>query len=240
MASISFETPEKLTDAKGEPYFRCKLAEPGFELPVDLEWHPIQGIKPDLSVQKQIAQLREQVLEQILQTKTLFRTPPTLASLQSITPPWGILLHAKKPMEWSVVNQWTLPQEELKQKEALVHIVLKAIEISRSRICPVWGLSIVRLSPEKEGLIDFTFHDTSEDVKSVVSDEFEEVVDETVFQLTNPSEKKRNAKHHIRELLQKAAEARHAVDDAISRFFQEFDLSEDESDFSDSDSEPEN
>lgn len=238
MNAIVFGTPEKQTSSTGEVFFQCKLAEPGYSIPHDLEWKKDkQALIPVLSLQKLITELRLTVLKLLLENKSIFRNPPTPDSLQAITPPWGILIRSNNQLEWSSVNKWQIDEERLKNNNAIVRIVLTGIEISRSRINPVWSLSIIQVLPE--ALIDFDFDAIpldNDDVKSVCSDEIAN--DGTqIIHLSNPRERKQFMKTHIRELLTKASDARLAVDDAMDRFFNEFDLSEGESDFSDLDSE---
>ena len=244
MNAIVFGTPEKQTSSSGESFFQCKLAEPGYSIPHDLEWNrDDQKLIPVLSIQKLITELRSSVLKLLLENKSIFRNPPTPDSLHAITPPWGILIRSNSQLEWSSVNKWTINDSRLKDKNAIVRLVLTGIEISRSRITPVWTLSIVQILPEKtpEGVIDFDFENETGERDEVQSVGFDEIdCDESqVLHLQNPGERKRMMKVQIRELLAKVSDARLAADDAMDRFFNEFDLSEDESDFSDMDSENE-
>lgn len=235
MNAIVFETPERRTTEKGEPYFVCRLTKPGYAVPHDLEWQK-NALVPVLTVQKLITELRSTVLKLLMENRSLFRNPPTLDSLQAITPPWGILIRGTQ-MEWSTVNKWEL-DPALQGKSAIVRLVLTGIEISRSRINPVWTVSVVQILPETpEGVIDFEFGEVSE-VKSVTSEDFDRD-DSDIVALQDPRERKAVLKSQVRELLTKAAEARLAADDAMDRFFDEFDLSEGESDFSDTESESE-
>lgn len=242
MNAIVFGTPEKQTSSTGEVFFLCKLAEPGYSIPHDLEWKKDkQSLIPILSIQKQITELRTTVLKLLVENKFIFRNPPTPDSLQAITPPWGILIRSNNQLEWSSVNKWQIDEERLQNNDAIVRLVLTGIEISRSRINPVWSLAVIQVLPEKEpeGLIDFDFDaipQANDDVKSISSDDI--VSEDTqIVRLTNPRERKQFLKSQIRELLVKASDARLAADDAMDRFFDEFDLSEGESDFSDMDSE---
>lgn len=238
MNAIVFEAPERRTTEKGEPFFVCKLAKPGYAVPHDLEWQK-DALVPAVTVQKLISELRSTVLKLLMENKSLFRNPPTLDSLQAITPPWGILIRGAQ-MEWSTVNKWEL-DANLQGKSAIVRLILTGIEISRSYINPVWGISVVQILPEKPevGIIDFEFGEAEvSDVKSVTSEDFDRD-DSDIVALHKPGERKAFLKSQVRELLAKVAEARMAADDAMDRFFDEFDLSEGESDFSDTESESE-
>lgn len=241
MSAIVFKTPEKQTNANGEAFFICHLTEPGYEIPHDLQWEKeTHQCIPVLTLQKQITELRTIILKLLMDNKSLFRNPPTIDSLNGITPHWGILIMKNNKLEWSNVNKWQI-NERLSDKNAIVRLVLSGIEISRSRIIPIWKLSIIQILPEKqpEGLIDFEFekHDL-DDVKSVASDDFAND-ESSVMKLHNPLERKGILKTQIRDLLAKASSARLSADDALDRFFDEYDLSDNESDFSDIDSDHE-
>lgn len=240
MTTLSFRIPERRTSSTGETFFECKLSSPGYELPHDLEWSKDTGLKPVLSIQRQISDLRLEVLKYMVNNNNLFKNPPTLSSLQAITPNWGLLLRSNNTMEWSQINKWIYESDQLKKQNAIVRMVLMGLEISRSTIIPVWTLTIKHVLPEKsENVIDFDFSTSlaeindTKSVASVNSDDIGILEEDEIFQLHSPSEKKRQMKTHVRELLQKVAEARHAADDAMDRFLEEFELSDNESDFSD-------
>ncbi len=237
MTTISFQTPERRTEPNGEVIYVCKCTSPGYMLPHDLEWSKEKGLLPQLTIQKQVLQLRNDVLNYMVNDKTLFKNPPTLSSLQGITPNWGIYIRTNNELEWSQTNKWVYDLEEMKKKNAIVRMVLVGLEISRSRITPIWNLEIQQILPDVNlNLIEFDFTEPDEDVKSVASVSSNDIgiaEDEQVFQLHNPNERKKQMKSHIRELLRKVAEARHAADDAMDKFLNEFDLSDNESDFSD-------
>ncbi len=237
MSSIRFQIPERRTNADGETVFECSLVSPGYEIPHDLEWSKESGLKPVLSIQKQITELRTTVLKEMVNNKDLFKNPPTMSSLQAITPNWGLLIRSNSTMEWSQINKWVYNATEMKKQSAIVRMVLVALEISRSKIIPVWNLLVKQVLPEiADNMIDFDFEvpkdDDAKSVTSIHSDDIGAVEEDGVFQLHNPSERKRMMKTHVRELLRKVAEARHAADDAMDRFLEEFELSDNESDFS--------
>jgi hypothetical protein len=241
MAKVSFQTPERRTEPNGEVIYICNCTSPGYMLPHDLEWTKEKGLIPQLTIQKQILQLRNDVLNYMVTDKTLFKNPPTLSSLQGITPNWGIHIRANNELEWSQTNKWVYDLDELKKHNSIVRMVLVGLEISRSRITPVWNLEVQQNLPEvNQNIIDFDFSEPAEDAKSVASvssDDIGIAEDEQVFQLHNPNERKKQMKAHVRELLRKVAEARHAADDAMDRFLDEYDLSENESEFSDAEEE---
>jgi hypothetical protein len=237
MNTFVFETPERKQNASGESYFHVRIT-PEYSISHDLEWSSDTGLKPSITIQKQIGQLRSVILTQLQTTKSLFRNPPTLESLEAITPTWGIVIQRDESLQWSTANVWSYDATEMKKQNAIVRLVLCGIEISRSYIRPVWTLHVIQTLPDssEDGVIDFDFG--GEETKSVASVDMDDIggIEEEgsgVFELHNPDERKHAMKEHIRGLLAKVAEARHAADDAIDRFYAEFDLSENESDFSD-------
>ncbi len=235
---LVFETPEKRT-ANGESIFYLKLSQPGFTILHDLEWIPQTGLVPVITVQKHINELRSTVLKQLVGNKTLFRNPPTLASVQAITPPWGILVQRGNQLSWSTAgNKWISGAEP--KVHAVVRLIFEGVEITRTSIIPVWNLVIQQIIPDQTGnLIDFDLEgdDAAEsehenDVRSVSSDDFT-TDDIEPFRLTNPNGRKKEMKEEVRRLMHLAAEAQTTADNAMSRFFDEFNLSDGESDFSD-------
>lgn len=236
-AAILFETPEKRQNDKGEPIFYLRLVVPGFTVLHDLEWSKENGLTPIITVQRFINDLRSQILKQLVENKSLFRNPPTMASIQAITPPWGVLVQRGNKLTWSSVgNKWAYSVEEMAKVNAIVRLILTGIEISRTSIIPVWNLGICRTIPDSK-LIDFDF-DTrdgmnarEDDMKSVGSDDFIEDSSDVV-QLHNPNARKKALKAEVRRLMKAAENAQMEADDALGRFFDEYDLSDGESDFS--------
>lgn len=239
MNSIQFESPKK-EGAGEDSYFFLQLSQPGYSIPFDLEWSVENGLLPNLKVQKQITELRVHILNQLVNNRTLFRSPPTFASIEAITPIWGILVGRSNVLQWASTDIWdyTYTPEKRIQQNAIVRLVLTGLRISRSRIVPVWELSVTQILPDssKDGVIDFDFDDVKERRDSVEEVESIPAMDEeegTIVQLQDPTERKRKVKEHVHALRIAAQTARHAFDDAVDEFYDEFDLSEDESDFSD-------
>jgi len=240
-----FEIPEKHTNDKGESFYYLKLTEPGVSILHDLEWSKKDGLQTVITVQKLINELRMRVLNQLVENRSLFKNPPSLTSIQAITPQWGILVMRDNHLKWGQFNKWCYDAAHFSTINAVVRLNLKAIEISRSTIVPVWDLEIQQIIPDQiqapTAAIDFDFGEAEssvggdrDDVESIQSCDIMEESSE-VFELHNPNARKRGIKQEVRRLMKIAQDAQLAADDAMSRFYDEFDLSEDESDFSDED-----
>ena len=237
-----FEIPEKKTAADGSPYFMSALKEP-IALPVELKCESGRLV-PNIQVQTHIQSLRIAVLEGLCEARGLFKTPPKLERLEAITPVWGIVIvgsgSGTDDLKWHTFNVWD--QAAVKAADGhIVHLVLKAVEISRHSVLPVWSLSVLRRIPELPAstAIDFDFGDDEGqeggegDVCSIHSSDLD--FEEGVVHLMDASERKRICKQNARELLRRAAEAQMAADAAVDRFYADFDLSEGESDLSEVD-----
>lgn len=212
-----FEAPERQADGS----YILRLTKPVvFE--EELRWekgaeYPI----PDLRIQPAINSFRTNIVAALARNKVMFRTPPTVASLTAITPMWGILIRGEAA--WSRQDLWTKPSEG-----AIVALEARGIVLSRQSILPMWGVQVRRVLPEAQ-VIDLDFG-TEGDGASVHSEDVPS--EEGVVALKDPDERKQQMKTYVRELLEKAAQAKMEADDAMDRFFAEYDLSEDESDFS--------
>jgi hypothetical protein len=197
---------------------------------------------PDLHVQDIIQKTKNEVLQSLVQNRAMFRTPPTLTSLQAIATGWGfMILENGKRIEWSPMNIWFSDKmgSDIAQKTATFELVLRGVQISRQAIRPVWEMKDIQVLPEHDPIdLDFGEEDVGDagsDISSVDSIEIATAVatDSQPFALRDKGERKRLAKREVRAVLARATEARIAADDAVDRFYTEFDLSEDESDFSD-------
>jgi hypothetical protein len=217
---MDFEIPEKIQTG-----FRLRLAGEGILLSTPLQWTGSEVI-PDIHIQKEIQNVQQTLLNALVERKDLFKTSPSLSSLQAITPVWGILVRSGNRLEWSPNDVWEIPPSFVSPKT--VQLVLTGILLSRSSILPLWSLV-----ETIKGVIDlFGEEEPISDVYSVGSDEVEEVEEESVFALRNAAARKREHKIYVRDLLRKAAEAQMAADSALDRFYSEFDLSDNESEFS--------
>lgn len=219
-----FEVPEKQADGS----YIVRLSEP-IEITEEFTWMK-EDARPlvELKAQSQIQVVRETLLTRLAQNKSLFKTAPSVASLRAITPVWGMIVSQNK-VEWSSTDIWTeIPREG----NAVVVLHVLGVQISRQSILPIWGGQVHRRLPEA-AQIDLDFAG-EEDGDSVHSDELEEDVGNTMC-LKDPAERKRQMKEYVRGLLREASDAQMKADAAVERFYSEYDLSENESEFSEED-----
>lgn len=219
-----FDAPEKQADGS----YVLRLLKP-ILFDVEMRWEKNAVYPtPDLRIQSALNAFREKTLKDLSRNKVLFKSPPTLASLTAITPMWGILLRGEST-EWSKQDLWNA-----KEAGKLVLLVATGIVVSRQSILPIWGVEIRKVLPDAQ-VIDFDFGgggaDVGDDGISVHSDDL--ASEEGIVALKDPKERKRAMKTYVRQLLENVSNAQLEADDAMDRFFSEFDLSEDESDFSD-------
>lgn len=224
-----FATPEKRTSPDGTMYYAI-----GFKSDILLDsillWSHTH-LKSDIAIQNDIMELRSSILTAISQDRSLFAKSPTEKSLIAMSSRWGILLSRTGECSWSDSNVWLDVPDTLQGKEAEIQLVLKGLHISPAYIRPVWGMIVKRILPES-GLIDFDF-EVSEEVQSVHSADIEADLTEDVVQLTNLDKEKRESKQRVHELIAQAQAARRLAEHALDTFMEEYDLSDDESDFSD-------
>jgi hypothetical protein len=234
---MEFLHPEKITttsDAVGSTTYYVGLQNEHRVGP--LRWSRT-GLHPELSQQDAIDRLKNEVLEGLVKNRAMFRTPPSLSSLRTISPAWGFVVLGTR-IEWSGANIWA-PEAltDLANKEATLHAVLKGVQISRQAIRPVWKTDVLQVLPDQDPMdLDFGEEegDVGSDISSVASFEID-TADVHPFHLRDRAARKRQVKAEVRQTIARAVEARMAADAAMDRFYEEFDLSEGESDFSDSD-----
>lgn len=214
-----FDTPERQADGS----YILRLVKPVvFE--EELRWEKgAEYPTPDLRIQPTINAFRNKMVADLARNKVMFRTPPTVSSLTAITPMWGILIRGEA--EWSRQDLWTKPASE----GTLVALEARGIVLSRQSILPMWGVQVRKVLPEAS-VIDLDFGATEGDGASVHSEDL--ASEEGVVALKDPGQRKQQMKVYVRGLLEKAGQAKMEAEDAMDRFFAEYDLSEDESDFS--------
>lgn len=218
-----FDAPERQTDGS----YVLRLLKPVvFE--EELRWEKeAEYPTPDLRIQPAINAFREKMVRDLARNKVMFRTPPTVASLTAIAPMWGILIRGDVG-EWSRQDLWTKPA---RTGSAMVVLEARGIVLSRQSILPMWGVQVRKVLPEAHMIdLDFGSPGVEGDGASVHSEDL--ASEEGVVALKDPGQRKQQMKAYVRGLLEKAAQAKLEADDAMDRFFSEYDLSEDESDFS--------
>jgi hypothetical protein len=221
-----FQAPQK----QGDGSYMLEFVN-HVEFPVELRWEKnAEFPTPDLRIQSALNAFREKTLKDLVKNRALFRSSPTQSSLSGLTPIWGIILHGNT-MEWSRHDIWT--KDAKNARGCIVLLEARGIHLSRQSIVPIWGVKVCRSLPD--ALIDLEFGE-EEEANDGESVDLEEIAsEEGVLNLKDPGERKRQMKQYVRDLLSKASHMKMEADSAMDRFFSEFDLSEDESDFSDLD-----
>ena len=195
---------------------------------------------PDISTQSVFQDLRTRALTDLMNTTQLFKNKPTLESLESITPKWGVVYQdsTKSPQaSWSSYTQLVFDANV--SYPCVVDLELASIQITRSTICPTFNVVFL----EKESttnVIDFEWPATNSMPSSQVK-EVEEVDDipaestDEVLHLRDPvkaEQEKQDAKEYVRSLFRTADEARQQALDAMRAFFDTYSPDDDESNFS--------
>ena len=214
MSTRRFGTPSRFTTATGEVVFEvpikpARLHPLGLSLSSPSDW--------DRTAETVFLAFREMVLQELIAEPGLFRNPPTFKTLDGMTAHWlgqAKTIKADPPMP-------------------VFDLVLKKLQISRSRIDPVW-----ELVEGAAASIDFDWGTAA----TTAAAELEEVSDvpvsaggETPFVLTDPAAKARAklaAKAQVRQLFAAANNARLEAETAAAAFLDTYDLSDTESAFS--------
>ena len=188
-------------------------------------------VLPNLDHQETLQVYKNRILAELINHTQLFKKPPTLAYLQAITPNWGCILHDGKP-QW---NQYTIVQHNVQEdpKSVYVDLILTGLFISRSTISPQFS-TIVLEDQEDDNRIDIEWaeHPIVPDVEEVSdillpSDGFIELRDPAVM-----LKAKMDAKLIVKEAFLKATEAQNIAIELAKKFTSDFDVSDNESMFS--------
>lgn len=233
-----FGTPTRVTGKSGEPAYNLDVNTS--PLGVELEYTR-DGLIYNRDAQSRFRTLQSLIISELAKEKQLFKNPPTLASLETITPNWGFVSSGGKAIfspysELDVsINTGDIP--------CLVDIQLKRLEISRSTIRPLWKLHYLG---KKKPEIDFDFPaPASVAVTQVLAErqaneEITEVSDlgsagsHAPLTLSDPATKEREkiaAKSKIRDAFVAAREARASAEELAKNFYDSYDLSDSESAF---------
>ena len=218
--SSRFEIPIRRTKANGDVVFeipiRNECLEPlGIVLEVQNERVGMQGWKP--SMEQIFLTFREKILKDLTNETSLFRNPPTLKILLSMTTNWYSDLQKQKISFGSVSYPCS------------IDLCLASLHVSRSHIEPVWKTVFIRRVHE----IDFEWSAPANDLEEVSDVPSAGALEP--FVLTDPDVKERAklaAKTHIRTLFTSAANARMEAETAAAAFFDTYDVSDSESTFS--------
>jgi hypothetical protein len=215
-----FSRPERNADGS----FVVRLTPP---LPVGVRLEVSSDtIVPDLSSQPAFLGLQRRVLVELTRTSGLFGKPPSLATLEAITPQWGFVVVNGVA---SVSPYTTFDLSSLSgPTPCFADLSLASVRISRSTIQPRFQAIFLNA---KEDVIDLEWDSPPE--------EMEEVSDiganaEGAVTLIDPAtllRQKKTAKEAVREAFRKADLLRKEAVAKADQFYEVYDLSDSESAF---------
>jgi len=229
-----FSAPERIVASNGESFFKVNVLFPKLLGTQFTLKSPSATLEINDAAVPLFEAMQSSILHELMHNKQLFKNAPTKQSLESITPKWGMILYNGK-LQWSPYTTITIPSELTAHKfPAIVDLSLKSLHISRTSIRPVF--EAVYIGPVQEtNVIDFDWDagQAAEEL-SEVSD-IGAAMDADCIELRDPAsirQKRAQAKQAIRELYHQVDEMRERADDAAAKFYEEFDLSDGESAFS--------
>jgi hypothetical protein len=226
-----FGAPVRSNDASGTTIYKVDVNTT--PIGVELEFTKT-GLAYEPTAQPRFRTLQNLILSELAKEKDLFKNPPTLASLEAITPNWGFILsgtrYAFSP--YAILQSTHIADDKL---PCLVDIQLKGLEISRSTIRPVFKLHYLG---QAKAEIDFEWPAPT----ASLADEVVEVsdvaaaADGSVMTLADPAQRRKERqtlKAEIRTAFTAAEEARAAAEAKAKAFYERYedDLSDAESAF---------
>ena len=232
-----FGVPERRADGNNI-YFYVPVASP-VSLGVRLRMNSKLTILPDASVQHKFDKLEETVLIELTKTETLFKNKPSYESLQRITPRWGMVYNTDNTPHWSTYTEkeFFFDVKDGAYTNSIVDLELIGILITRSTISPKFAVKFVE-NDTQSTVIDFDWQTPAIPVKEIeeVNDLEATTTDANPVTLRSPAliaKEKADAKEQVKVLFRTADEARQKALMAMSNFFGKYEVSDDESQFSD-------
>lgn len=233
-----FGVPERRADGNNV-YFYVPMAKP-VSLGVRLRMNSKLAILPEAGsgLQEKFAKLEFTILNELTKTETLFKNKPSYESLQRITPQWGMVYNTDGTPYW---NEYTEKEFFFETKEgaytnSIVDLELIGILITRSTISPKFAVKFVEKDTQST-VIDFDWQAPANPVKEIEEvNDLESAADTNPLTLRSPAliaKEKADAKEKVKVLFRTADEARQLALDAMANFFGKYEVSDDESQFSD-------
>jgi hypothetical protein len=195
-----------------------------------------EGVSPTLEHQPKFMELQTRMLNELVKNRQLYRTPPTLESLQYMTSAWGFIKNGKGEIQVSPSNvlKNNIPAS---QWPCIVDFVLEGLILSRSSIQPVFSLMFIEAAGGN--VIDFDWGAAEPDE---TASELQEVSDVSFMvsaggdmKIKDPAtmlREKLEAKERVRAAYRAAEAARETADKLASQFYSTYDVSDNESAFS--------
>lgn len=229
-----FGIPVRSSDSSGTIVYKVEINTT--PIGVELEYDK-GGLIYNKEAQPRFRTLQSLVLSELAKEKDLFKNPPSLSSLEAITPNWGFVLSGTKQIfsPYAILQTSHLSDDKL---PCLVDIQLKGLEISRSTIRPVFKLHY--LGPAKAE-IDFEWPQSTvgDDMVIEVSDvsAFDAAHTSSIITLADPALRRKERsvlKAEIRSAFIAADKARDEAEAKAQAFYEKYndDLSDAESTFS--------
>ena len=157
-----FSSPVRSVDANGSPVYTVAVVD---AKPLGLRLNAPQdmAIIPDFeTAQSALRNYRKQILSELVNHRSLFRTPPSIESLEAITPNWGFLLGEKSGLNPYITLVSSIPTTKF---PAIVDFQLKSLQISRTTIKPTFELVYVCPVKQNNPVIDFSWDADDEEVE---------------------------------------------------------------------------
>lgn len=221
-----FGTPERRTSSSGETAYYIPLTTPKI-MECQFELTKENTVVPNNVYQTKFQQVQRFILTELAKNRQLFRNPPTLESLEAITPNWGCILDNNTYI-WNPYTHISTTKLKEGKNTGYVDFVLEGVSLSRSTIVPYFNTKYLEKPNE---LIEFEW---SENVP-----ELEEVSDlaaapDGTLELRSPlvrEREKKAAKEKIREALRHAEVVRNEAMKMANEFYHTYDVSDNESTF---------
>ena len=189
-------------------------------------------IVPDLKVQQKFMDLQNSMLNELTKHTHMFKTPPKLEALQSITPNWGFVILNGKPE----VSSYTKIQNEIPEADtpAWIDLVFEGFLITRSTIRPLFKTKFLE-KISGSAMIDFEWGtDATEPEVAEITDM--EMSPGAPIHLKDPKElerQKRAAKQAVRAALREAQRLHDVAQEHLNTYLETYDMSDSESVFTD-------
>lgn len=195
-----------------------------------------EGISPTLEYQSKFQALQTRILNELVKNRQLFKSPPTLESLQCMTTAWGFIkVGGVIQQSKSMVFNLNIP---VSHYPCIVDYVLEGIKISRTLIQPIFRIEYIEPVAVGGNVIDFDWGVKETDADS----ELQEVSDVSFMtsaggdmKIKDPAtmlREKMEAKERVRAAYRAAESARESADQLANQFYAAYDVSDTESAFS--------
>ena len=187
-------------------------------------------LSADLRDQPVFKSLQNQILSELVNHKQLFKTPPSLESLVALSPPFGPVLSGKETVYSPTA---TFRHDPRIVSQSIVDLVLEGLFVSRSCISPVFSTRFIeKVAAAAAAPAELDFADDGLEEVEDIPDTGERT---QVVLLTDPAvvaKEKAAKKQAVKEAFMLATAAKERAIERANAFLEEYDLSDNESGFS--------